>query len=74
MSDPLTIEALALPDDVAFAKERHYTRVIFEVDCTELVQIWKLGRSDRSLMAPILDYIRELSLSFHSFSLLLATL
>jgi hypothetical protein len=37
MSDPLTIEALALRDAVVFAREKNYSRAAFEADCSELV-------------------------------------
>jgi hypothetical protein len=36
--DPLTIEALALRYAVSFAVERRLIRVVFEVDCAELVR------------------------------------
>jgi hypothetical protein len=69
MSDPLTIEALALRDAVVFASEKNYPRVFFEVDCSELVRIWGAGQRDRSVISPILDDIRELSVYFQFFSL-----
>jgi hypothetical protein len=36
-ADPLTIEALALQDVVAFTVARNFNRVVFEIDCAELV-------------------------------------
>ena len=69
LSNPLTIEALTLRDAVFFAVERQYSRVLFEVDCAELVRVWSEGRRDRSVISPILDDIRELGQSFQSFSI-----
>jgi hypothetical protein len=54
---------------VLFEEERHYPHVVFEVDCFELVRIWKMGKDDRSVISPILDDIWEISLSFVSFSI-----
>jgi hypothetical protein len=53
LADPLTIEALALRDVVAFTMARNFNRVVFEVDCVELVRLWKEGRRDRSVISPI---------------------
>jgi hypothetical protein len=69
LADPLTIEALALRDAVTFAVSKDFHRVVFEVDCAELVRLWKEGRRDRSVISPILDEIRELVLSFEGFSI-----
>jgi hypothetical protein len=54
---------------VLFEEERHYPHVVFEVDCFELVRIWKMGKDDRSIISPILDDIWEISFSFVSFSI-----
>jgi hypothetical protein len=60
MSDPVTVEALALIDAFMYATERGFTGVIFEVDCAELVKCWQKGQVDRS------EEIRDLNLSFIS--------
>jgi ribonuclease HI len=66
ISDPITIEALALRDAFKYATERGFTQVIFEVDCAELVKSWQKGQVDRSVIRPILEEIRDISLSFIS--------
>jgi hypothetical protein len=66
ISDPITIEALALRDAFKYATERGFTQVIFEVDCAELVKCWQKGQVDRSVIRPILEEIRNISLSFIS--------
>jgi hypothetical protein len=66
ISDPITIEALALRDAFMYAKGRGFTHVICEVDCAELVKCWQKGEVDRSVIRPILEEIRDISLSFIS--------
>ena len=60
-------EALALRDGVIFAKLRGFTRVVMEVDCLEVVNLWDSRVVSRSVVAPILLEIEGLALSFTSF-------
>ena len=39
-----------------------------EMDCSEVVDLWSARYNSRSIVAPILDDVRELSSSFISFS------
>ncbi|KAE8777174.1 Casein kinase I-2-like protein [Hordeum vulgare] len=70
VSDPLTTEAFALRDGVRFAALRGFSHVSVEVDCLELVKLWNTRHNSRSIVAPILPEIKELSNIFSSFSLL----
>ena len=72
VTDPLTIEALALRDAVVFATQQGYQKVIFESDCEELVRLWKERASHRSVIAPILSEIDEIRPSFRWFDLCFA--
>lgn len=38
-----------------------------ETDCLELVQLWENRSSQRSIIAPVLRAMEELSLAFNSF-------
>jgi hypothetical protein len=67
--DPLTAEALALRDGVIFGKLRGFSRVILEVDCLELVQLWNSRQFSRSIIAPILLEIGGLASSFDYFDI-----
>ena len=67
--DPFVAEALALREGVIFAQLRGFSHVVMEVDCLEVVNLWSSRDSSRAIVAPILDEIREKSLSFISFSL-----
>lgn len=67
VSDPLTAETLALRDGVIFAKLRGLSRVVMEVDCLEVVNLWNSRTFSRSLVAPLLSEIEELASSFISF-------
>ncbi|KAK1668935.1 hypothetical protein QYE76_057094 [Lolium multiflorum] len=49
VADPLTAEALSLRDGVMFARLRGFTRVIMEVDCLEIVNLWN---TQSDLLAP----------------------
>uniref|UniRef100_A0A453C062 RNase H type-1 domain-containing protein n=2 Tax=Aegilops tauschii subsp. strangulata TaxID=200361 RepID=A0A453C062_AEGTS len=64
ISDPLIIEAFSLRDGVRFAAIRGLSHVIMEVDCLELVMLWKTCHNSRSIVAPILLEIGELSDNF----------
>ena len=56
-------------EGVIFAQLRGYSHVIIEVDCVEVVNLWNLRRDSRSIVAPILDYVGEISATFSSFSI-----
>jgi hypothetical protein len=68
VTHPLTIEAMALRDDVNFALLSGYQRVVIETDCLEMVNLWEARHGSRSAVSPILQEIGELPLSFISFS------
>ena len=70
ITDPLIAEALALRDGVIFGKLRGFSRVIFEADCLELVQLWNSRQFSCSLIAPILLEIGGLASSFVYFDIL----
>ena len=54
ISDPLIIEAFSLRDGVLLAALRGLSHVIMEVDCLELVMLWKTRHNSRSVVSPIL--------------------
>jgi hypothetical protein len=58
---------MALRDGVIFARLRGYQRVVMETDCLEMVNLWEARHGSRSNVAPILQEIGELALSFISF-------
>ena len=60
-------EALSLRDGVIFAKLRGFSRVVMEVDCLEVVNLWDSRAVSRSVVAPILQEIEGLASSFISF-------
>jgi hypothetical protein len=67
ISDPLIAEAMALRDGVIFAKLRGFSRVVMEVDCLEIVDLWDSRAGSRAVIAPILQEIEGLLFSFISF-------
>ena len=69
ISDPLIMEAFSMRDGVLFATLRGLSHVIMEVDCAELVTLWNTRDSSRSIVAPILLEIGELSNHFISFDI-----
>jgi ribonuclease HI len=69
ISDPLIIETLALRDAVTYARDRGFSRVVFEVDSENLVHLWHNRATDRSMAKNVLDEISELSVFFTVFSL-----
>jgi ribonuclease HI len=69
ISDPLTAEALALRDAASYAVQNVFTRVVFEVDCVDLVRRWHGRLGDRSVIRPILDEISELVCGLVSYSI-----
>ena len=52
--------------------EKGFSKVIFEVDCLELMNMWNNPLGERSVIKPILDEISELSVVFISFSVIFA--
>ena len=53
VSDPLIIEAFSLREGVRFATLRGFQHVIMEVDCLELVMLWKTRHNSQSIVASI---------------------
>ena len=64
ISDPLIMEGLSLRDRVRFASLHGFLHVIMEVDCLELVTLWNTRHNSRSIVAPLLLEIGELSTHF----------
>ena len=54
-------------DGVLYAKLRGLNKVVMEMDCKEVVDLWKTCHNSRSVVAPILLEIGDLSASFSSF-------
>jgi hypothetical protein len=67
-SDSLIAETLALQDGVIFAKLRGFPKVVMEIDCLEVVNLWNTRHESHSIVAPLLQEIGELVLSSSSFS------
>ena len=67
VKDPLIVEALSLRDGVLYAKLRGLNKVVMEMDCKEVVDLWNTCHHSRSVVAPILLEIGDLSASFSSF-------
>ena len=67
VTDPSIAEALALRDGVIVAKLRGFQHVIMEMDCLEVVNLWKSRHNSRSVVAPLLLEIGDLSTCFSSF-------
>jgi ribonuclease HI len=68
-ASPLTMEAEAIRDAVCFAVDRGYQRVIIESDAQEVVKCWRDPRAGRSIIASIIQEIKELSDMFTSFNI-----
>ena len=69
VTDPFIAEAMAVRDGVIFACLRGYTHVIMEMDCSEVANLWTTRHDSRSVVAPILLEIGELSGSFTFFDI-----
>jgi ribonuclease HI len=67
ITDPLIAEALAVRDGVIFARLRGYSKVVMETDCLEVISLWNNRHDSRSVVAPILQELGELVISFNSF-------
>jgi hypothetical protein len=46
-----------------------FGHISVEIDCSELVGLWENKRSNRSLIAPLLEEVSALSLEFQPFSI-----
>jgi ribonuclease HI len=66
--DACTMEALACRDGIKMAEIAGYQHVQLETDCLELVQLWKVKESQRSIVGPVLEEIDTLSRVFQEFS------
>jgi ribonuclease HI len=66
--DACTMEALACRDGIKMAEIAGYQHVQLETDCLELVQLWKVKESQRSIVRPVLEEIYTLSRVFQEFS------
>jgi hypothetical protein len=67
VTDPMIAEALSLRDGVIFAQLRGFSRVVMEVDCLEIVNLWDSRAVSRSVITPVLLDIEGLASSFTSF-------
>jgi hypothetical protein len=67
VTDPMIAEALSLRDGVIFAQLRAFSRVVMEVDCLEIVNLWDSRAVSRSVITPVLLDIEGLASSFTSF-------
>ena len=65
----LIMEALAVRDGVRLACDIGLSKVIVESDAQEVVKLWRDRNQNRSVIAPILQEIEELSGSLQSFQL-----
>lgn len=67
MTDHPIAETLALREVLIFASLRGFSDVVMETNRQEVVNLWHDRRDGRSVVAPILLEIEELSLTFSSF-------
>jgi hypothetical protein len=67
ITNPLIAEALVVRDGVIFAQLRGYSKVVLETDCLEVISLWNNRHDSRSVVAPILQEVGELVISFNSF-------
>ena len=68
VTDPLISELLAVREGTIFAQLRGFSHVVIETDCLEVVNLWSSRGNCRSVVAPILQEVEELSSGFMSFS------
>lgn len=66
--DVCTMEAFACRDGLKLAAESGYQRVLLEIDCLELIQLWKEEEEQRSIAGSVLKEIEVLSLAIQEFS------
>jgi hypothetical protein len=68
VTDPFIAELLALREGMIFAQLRGFSHVVMEIDCLELVNIWKSRGNSHSIATPILEELEEISASFASLT------
>jgi ribonuclease HI len=68
--EALTMEALALRDGMAFARDRGVQRLYLKTDSQELVKLWKVGANQRSRITPIIREAWELCSLFSDLKLM----
>jgi hypothetical protein len=66
--DVCMMEALGCRYGLQLALQQEDLRVALEIDCLELINLWKKRDAQRSAIGPVLEEINALSLAFHSFS------
>jgi len=67
--DALSMEAIACKDGMELARTLGTHQLIVETDCQELVKLWQAESAQRSIIYPILQQMRDISLSFSGFNL-----
>lgn len=70
--DALTMEAVACKEGLKFARQCGVQKVHLETGCLEFVRLWKLEGMQRSMIMPILQEVKDISLSFQGFCISLA--
>ena len=65
----LMVEAWACRDGIRLASTCGVTKLCLETDCLELVRLWELKETQRSVLTPVLKEMHELSLQFSDFEL-----
>jgi hypothetical protein len=68
--DVLMAEAYACRDGMVLAEKFGAARLCLETDCQQLVALWGGRNTCRSVIAPVIMEISELSVCFHDFSLI----
>ncbi|KAL4385889.1 hypothetical protein GQ457_09G010450 [Hibiscus cannabinus] len=66
VADAFVAEAITCKQAVQFAKEFGFSNLVIEVDSLTLFKKINSCVPDRSVIAPIMFYIKEISLGFHS--------
>lgn len=54
VTDPMIAEALSLREGVIFAQLRGFSRVVMEVDCLEIVNLYNSRAGSSSVVTPVL--------------------
>ena len=67
--DALSMEAIACKDGMELARTLGTQQLIVETDCQELVKLWQADVAQRSIIYPILQQMRDISLLFLGFNL-----
>jgi ribonuclease HI len=71
--DATTAEAWSCRDGMTLAMKCGVVKLCLESDCLELVRLWQSRETQRSLIAPVLMEMQDLSVSFNAFSLVYAS-